>query len=62
MEGAGRAGSPIVAQDFCDRVASLETAPERPAGVCRTPGKRRLSGPIRCGVRSGSFTPVGAEQ
>ncbi|WP_443024717.1 recombinase zinc beta ribbon domain-containing protein [Sphingomonas sp. MA1305] len=43
-------------------VAALESAPERIAGVRRVPGKRLLSGLIRCGECGGTFTVVGAER
>ena len=52
----------ILHQTLWDSVAAAEGAPERTAGLRRTPSKRLLSGLIRCGTCGGSFTVVGAER
>ena len=52
----------VVDQGLWDVVAAIEGAPERTAGIRRTPSKRLLSGLIKCGICGGSFTVVGAER
>ncbi|WP_066709378.1 recombinase family protein, partial [Sphingomonas adhaesiva] len=52
----------IVDEELWNLVAAAENAPERVAGIRRTPSKRLLSGLIRCGVCGGTFTVVGAER
>ena len=52
----------IVDQELWNAVAMIEGAPERTAGIRRTPSKRLLSGLIKCGICAGSFTVVGAER